>query len=120
MSARNEIRKGKLPEGISNNKDFLDAVALNIEDLFYPNGFKTYKCDGIDVPRMISYDEAVEKMSIITQISALHNQENFCPYLEKKINQSYEIMRRGTNTSSKLAFLKFLGEDTDDIFRPQK
>ena len=120
MSVKNEIRKGKLPEGISNNKDFLDAVALNIEDLFYPNGFKTYKCDGIDVPRMISYDEAVEKMSIITQISALHNQENFCPYLEKKINQSYEIMRRGTNASSKLAFLKFLGEDTADIFKPQK
>ncbi len=111
MSVRNEIRDGRFSAKVSNNKDFLDAVALNIEDLFYPDSVVHNKLSqGADTPRLVSYEEVTQKIDFIIQVAALHNQKEFPAYLESKINQAYKIVRQGKCQKAQEELLEFLGE----------
>lgn len=111
MSVRNEIRDGRFSAKVSDNNDFLDAVALNIEDLFYPDSTVHNKLSqGAEAPRLVSYEEVTQKIDFIIQVAALHNQKEFPAYLESKINQAYKIVRQGKCQKAQNELMEFLGE----------
>lgn len=108
LSIRNDIVSGKLPNNVAHNKDFLCAVVINIDDLYYPDNsiLSPYNMKN---PKITSYDEVYSLINLLGRIAALHKQEYFLSYVEDKINTSYDLLTSVKTEYDRQKFLDFIG-----------